>query len=120
MTNYYEGLPSTIRIGFRTFSIVVADMHNLGECDHKRGRIRLSNEHHCQAEAANTVLHEVLHAALEQWNVQERDDHERVVTTTANALCTVMVDNPRLWLWLVERLCRDVKTSEVSASRRVP
>jgi uncharacterized protein YqeY len=41
----------------------------------------------------DTLIHEVLHAVFDGWNLQDSDEEERTVHTMATALQTLMVDN---------------------------
>ena len=46
---------------------------------------------------ANTILHEVMHGIIYQWNMELDDKvEETVVSGLANGLTTVFVDNPKL------------------------
>ena len=50
---------------------------------------------------ANTILHEVIHAIIYQWNIELGEKMEEVVVNgLTNGLTTVFVDNPELMDYL--------------------
>lgn len=49
------------------------------------------------AETADTILHEILHAIFYKMYVGKGDDEEAVVSKLATGLVTVMKDNPELF-----------------------
>lgn len=59
-------------------------------------------------EAANTLIHEVLHAIYTHFDLAagsaEKDPQEHIVTALANGLTQVFKDNPAFYKWIGERL----------------
>ena len=54
---------------------------------------------------ANTILHEVMHAIIYQWNIElDEKVEELVVNGLSNGLTTVLVDNPKLMDYLKEKI----------------
>ena len=54
---------------------------------------------------ANTLIHEILHAIVYQWNMElEEKDEERLVNGLANGLTTIFVDNPKLMDFLKDKI----------------
>ena len=54
---------------------------------------------------ANTILHEILHAIIYQWNIGlEEKEEEKLVNGITNGLTTVFVDNPKLMDYLKEKI----------------
>ena len=54
---------------------------------------------------ANTLIHEIMHAIIYQWNMElEEKVEELVVNGLANGLTTVLVDNPKLLDYLKDKI----------------
>ena len=54
---------------------------------------------------ANTILHEVMHAIIYQWNIELGEkEEEHLVNALSNGLTTVFVDNPKLMDYLKEKI----------------
>ena len=54
---------------------------------------------------ANTLIHEIMHAIIYQWNMElEEKVEELVVNGLANGLTTVLVDNPKLIDYLKDKI----------------
>ena len=54
---------------------------------------------------ANTILHEIMHAIIYQWNIElDEKVEELVVNGLSNGLTTVLVDNPKLMDYLKEKI----------------
>ena len=97
-----EGLPpwpATIRVGYLTYRIVavsamVATGKDIfGECDNCLYEIRLREDLE-PVKAANTMLHEVLHACWYVGGIADDDKEERTVRFLSNMLSQVWRDNP--------------------------
>ena len=54
---------------------------------------------------ANTILHEILHAVVYQWNIELGEkEEETLVNSLTNGLVTVFVDNPDLMDYLKTKI----------------
>ena len=54
---------------------------------------------------ANTLIHEILHAIVYQWNMElDEKTEEHIVNGITNGLTTVLVDNPKLIDYLKEKI----------------
>ena len=54
---------------------------------------------------ANTILHEIMHAVIYQWNIElDEKVEELVVNGLSNGLTTVFVDNPKLMDYFKEKI----------------
>ncbi len=54
---------------------------------------------------ANTLIHEMLHAIIYQWNMElDEKVEELVVNGLANGLTTIFVDNPKLMGYLKNKI----------------
>ena len=54
---------------------------------------------------ANTILHEIMHAIIYQWNIELGEkEEEHLVSALSNGLTTVLVDNPNLMDYLKEKI----------------
>lgn len=105
-----EHLPPTIKIGGYDFRIILwtddeaAGAHRYGECSSVEQVIRLRRNFATPFKAADTFLHELLHAIYWAWGVDDADKEERIVNLLGTALLAVHRDNPWLGLWLTETL----------------
>jgi len=109
-----NGRPTQVKVGYRTLKIeyvrpdfINDDMtESFGEYRSREGRI-LIQDSLCGQERCNTTWHEILHAivyvfSLNQANgpLKEDDAEELVVNTISNAMMGVYRDNP----WLLDML----------------
>ena len=54
---------------------------------------------------ANTILHEILHAIIYQWNIELGEkEEEHLVSALSNGLTTVLVDNPNLMDYIKNKI----------------
>jgi|TARA_Y100000310_G_scaffold182419_1_gene182516 hypothetical protein len=103
-------LPDTIKVGYQIYDVKVerfTDGHpSRGSHNYFRSEILVDADQSAQL-MANTMCHEILHAAYSQWEMGAGElDEERIVATLANGLCTIFRDNPDLGKWLLERLAK--------------
>lgn len=102
-------MPKTIRIGYRDFSVeswpsaIAMASDRLGECDKLNGILRVSDNLD-GIKAANTLLHEVMHACWELAELDDKDEEEKTVGCLANQLTQVWRDNPKLVAFLNSQL----------------
>ena len=105
-------LPKSVKVGYRTFKIelkskdFMEDMGKVADCDKEGGIIRLG-KHHLKASpqiAAEAILHEILHAIYYNWDLDDSDKEEKIVTQLTFGLCSVIVDNPKMWKWIMENI----------------
>jgi hypothetical protein len=103
-------VPTSIKIGYRDYKLeewkqtVATANEAQGQFFQKEGIIGyvVTEE---GVSHANTVLHEVLHAIIYQWNMDlEEKVEEQVVNGLANGLTTVFVDNPELMDYLKTKI----------------
>lgn len=102
--NFYDTIPTSVRIGCYTYAIVVmADVDQatdriFGDMNHTLLRIRL-----CAgmptAQLANTFMHEVMHAIHRFHNVEDKTSEEDTTLSTTNGLCAFWMDNPVAAAW---------------------
>lgn len=102
-------LPTSVKIGYQRFTIVdwdsrvAAGARQYGQCDHASATIKVCTMYGW-VNAANTLLHEIMHAV---WTAQalDNDDHEeRYVLAFSNGLSAMMVDSPEVMAWITEGL----------------
>lgn len=93
-------LPEKVRVGYRDFAVrpmkpLEATAKDIfGECDLTMAEISIRDDLH-PVKAANTLLHEVLHAAFYIGNIDHHGpEQEKIVTVLANMLSQVWRDNP--------------------------
>lgn len=93
-----------VKVGYKTYKFIEWEFDNTletgryGECAHVMHEIRYTPVS-CQIELKNTILHEILHAICNVYDL-ELENEERVVTRMANAIQQVMQDNPEIFMYL--------------------
>ena len=102
-------IPEKIKIGYRDYKLeewkqTVATANEAhGQFFSKEGIIGYATDEKGVSHA-NTLLHEILHAIVYQWNIELGDKEEPVVNGLTNGLTTVLVDNPKLVDYLKEKI----------------
>lgn len=102
-------LPKSIRIGYRDFAIEQWDSRHAvassryGECDKMNAVIRVDTQFG-PIKAANTLLHEVMHAAWTMAGLDDSEEEERTVTSMSNVMTQVWRDNPDFVHFMSESL----------------
>lgn len=99
-------LPTTIRIGGHKFKVVElpADTDLHGECDVASHEFRLAKVFADDSQAADTILHEIMHGLWDQAHLVEGDSEERVVYVLAGGLIQVIRDNKTLFRQILKAL----------------
>jgi hypothetical protein len=102
-------LPATIRVGYRDYDVLeISPLKSEAE-----GAVGRHSAVVCQielrtdtkpVETADTLVHEVLHAAWSVAGLSVKDGEERIVTQLAHLLTQVIRDNPDLVAYLSEAL----------------
>ena len=116
------GLPDNVRIGYKDVKIkyVRPDFKKwqltdcFGEYDYRQNVINIQHDL-CGQERANTIIHEIMHAAVQVSGLNqekaalEKDEHEEaVVNQLTNVMMGVFRDND----WIVEMLKTDLNKTE--------
>jgi hypothetical protein len=102
-------IPEKIKVGYREYKLekwkqTVANANDAhGQFFAKEGIIGYTEEEKGISHA-NTLLHEILHAIVYQWNIELGDKEEPVVNGLTNGLTTVLIDNPKLVDYLKEKI----------------
>ena len=103
-------IPEKIKVGYRDYKLeewkqTVATANEAhGQFFSKEGVIGYTTDEKGVSHA-NTVLHEILHAIVYQWNIELEDkEEEKLVNILTNWLTTVFVDNPKLMDYLKEKI----------------
>jgi hypothetical protein len=102
-------LPKSVRIGYRDYTIenwasnMAAGAHRYGECDKMNGIIRVDTQFG-PVKAANTLLHEIMHACCDIGEREDADNEERTVSVLAGTLTQVWRDNPDLVAFMSQAL----------------
>jgi hypothetical protein len=103
-------MPESIKIGYRDYKLekwkqTVANANDAhGQFFSKEGIIGYTEEEKGVSHA-NTILHEILHAVIYQWNIELGDkEEEHLVSALSNGLTTVLVDNPKLIDYFKEKI----------------
>ena len=102
--------PDKIKIGYRNYKLeewkqTVASANDAhGQFFAKEGVIGYTVEEKGVSHA-NTILHEVIHAIIYQWNIDLGEKtEEHLVIGLSNGLTTVLVDNPKLMDYFKEKI----------------
>ena len=103
-------VPTSIKIGYRDYKLeewkqtVATANEAQGQFFQKEGIIGYVADEKGVSHA-NTILHEVLHAIIYQWNIDlDEKMEETVVNGLTNGLITVFVDNPELLDYLKTKI----------------
>ena len=99
-----------IKIGYREYKLeewkqtVASANEAQGQFFAKEGIIGYTAEEKGVSHA-NTILHELIHAIIYQWNIELGEKTEEIVVNgLANGLSTVFVDNPELMNYLKTKI----------------
>ena len=116
------GLPNKVRVGYKDIKIkyVRPDYKKwemtdcFGEYDYRQNIINIQHDL-CGQERANTIIHEIMHAAVQVAGLNqekaalEKDEHEEaVVNQLTNVMMGVFRDND----WIVDMLKNDLNKTE--------
>ena len=103
-------IPEKIKIGYKEYRLekwkqtVASANEAQGQFFAKEGVIGYTAEEKGVSHA-NTLIHELLHAIVYQWNMElEEKDEEKLVNGLANGLTTIFVDNPKLMDFLKDKI----------------
>ena len=103
-------VPTSIKIGYRDYKLeewkqtVATANEAQGQFFQKEGIIGYVADVKGVSHA-NTILHEILHAIIYQWNIDlEEKEEEKLVNGIANGLTTVFVDNSELMDYLKTKI----------------
>ena len=95
-------IPEKIKVGYRSYKLeewkqtVASANEAQGQFFSKEGVIGYTADEKGVSHA-NTLIHEILHAIVYQWNMElDEKTEEHVVNGITNGLTTVLVDNPKL------------------------
>lgn len=117
-----KGLPNHVKVGYKDIKIkyVRPDYKKwemtdcFGEYDYRQNIIHIQHDL-CGQERANTIIHEIMHAAVQVSGLNqekaalEKDEHEEaVVNQLTNVMMSVFRDND----WIVEMLKNDLNKTE--------
>jgi hypothetical protein len=102
--------PEKIKIGYKSYKLeewkqtVASANETQGQFFAKEGVIGYTAEE-TGVSHANTLIHEMLHAIIYQWNMDvDEKVEELVVNGLANGLTTIFVDNPKLMDYLKDKI----------------
>src|SRR5262249_40571152 len=105
-----DDLPAAIRVGPHDIRFA-----QLGSADAKRNygtfvpaeqEIQLQQEYASGSMAAETVLHELMHAIFALATVQVKQGEEHIVLVVATYLAQIVRDNPDFVTWLQRTVAR--------------
>ncbi len=101
-------MPSSVRVGPYDIKIRELDPSdaekNYGEFHSEKMEIRLRKEFSSPQQAADTLLHEILHAVWMIGGLSHRDGEERLVASLATQICAVVRQNPDIVKFLQKAL----------------
>lgn len=108
--NAARQLPPVVRVG--PFDVRVVDLDattatdDYGQFSADDLEIRLRRHFVSPAVAADTFIHEVLHAVWWVMNARAKDGEERIVTLLSTGLTQFFRDNPAVLAWLRKSLAQ--------------
>jgi hypothetical protein len=117
-----KGLPDHVKVGYKDIKIkyVRPDFKKweltdcFGEYDYRQNVISIQHDL-CGQERANTIIHEIMHAAVsvsglnQEKAALEKDEHEEaVVNQLTNVMMGVFRDND----WIIDMLKNDLNKTE--------
>tara|TARA_R110000868_G_scaffold68224_1_gene201743 strand:- start:1557 stop:1967 length:411 start_codon:yes stop_codon:yes gene_type:complete len=117
-----KGLPSTVRIGYKDVRIkyVRPDFKKwemtdcFGEYDYRQNVIQIQHDL-CGQEMANTIIHEIMHAAVqvaglnqEKAPLEKPEFEEAVVNQLTNVMMGVFRDNP----WMIDMIKNQLENTD--------
>jgi hypothetical protein len=105
--------PHSVRIGAVRYSIemvdraMLGDHGRLGDCNPNTATIRVADSRP-PAVIAETLIHEVLHAVMDDAGMDmDKDDEERLVSGLSPRLAALIADNPALMGSLADMLSEE-------------
>ena len=103
-------IPEKIKVGYRNYKLeewkqtVASANEAQGQFFSKEGVIGYTADEKGVSHA-NTLIHEILHAIVYQWNMElDEKTEDHIVNGITNGLTTVLVDNPKLIDYLKEKI----------------
>lgn len=101
-------LPSKIRIGPSTYSLSVEPLSDLlGKCDGDKNYIKIADDL-AGAKKASTVIHELLHAIIHEYNIEMSEKmEERVVRAIEAGLFGFARDHKKLFIELIKEMGKE-------------
>ena len=103
-------IPDKIKVGYKEYKLeewkqtVASANEAQGQFFSKEGVIGYVTTEQGVSHA-NTIMHEIMHAIIYQWNIELGDkEEEHLVSALSNGLTTVFVDNPKLMDYLKEKI----------------
>jgi hypothetical protein len=101
-----DGLPKSVRVGPHDIRFVKLskedEAQSYGQWSERDLAIELSDKYAAGSMAAETVVHELLHAMWFAAGLKGEADEERIVTRMSTLLTQNIRDNPKLWKWIRE------------------
>lgn len=108
LPSQWQTLPSEIKILGKSWKLRLVEdslgAENAGLCDVRSKTISLCSDPDLADDAADVVLHEILHSLCYYGKLDLDENEERVVTVLATTLLEVLISNPDLTNWLVDRI----------------
>ena len=105
-------IPNTVKIGYKNYKLeewkqtVASANEAQGQFFSKEGVIGYTSDEEGVSHA-NTILHEIIHGIIYQWNIDVGEKEEAIVNGITNGLTTVFVDNPDLMGYLKNKILEE-------------
>lgn len=103
-----DALPSVVRVGAFDFDIEkwkrskAEGAGRYGECALQELVIRVQEDFAHPTKAADTFIHELMHAIHWVYGMEDGDKEERLVNMMSTAMVTAYRDNPWMLGWLAD------------------
>ena len=116
-----DHLPPTLKVGSRIYRCLLmkdvdaARDQQFAHIDHNSREIRFAG-YITWAKAAESMIHEMIHAIIYHWAISEKQDDDQFTVTNeegmvfrlCSGLTTVMLDNPEVMQWILRGLRSDL------------
>lgn len=102
MSDNHPKIPTSIKVGCFIYKVQVnADLESIGETNTDRLLIEINPNFPLQI-LRETLLHECLHAILNDTFVVESKDEEKIVRVVSPGIMQIIMDNPELKAFLFD------------------
>lgn len=98
-------LPKKIAIGFRTFNVIVrVELPTVVGSVNMNKRLIQIEKNQSPHDMLDTVIHECMHVMIDDSNLVDEPDEEKLVSTLSNKLTELFIRNPRLLDWMRQQV----------------
>lgn len=98
-------IPKKILIAFRTFDVYVYDNlpNIMGSVNSNKRIIYIEDGLHPH-DLLDTIIHECMHVMVDDSNLVDESDEEKLVATLSNKFTELFIRNPKLLDWMRQQI----------------